>query len=244
MNLSSAMFRYYRTIYRQSNKWLMPLIGWMIFLYLNYLVMPQEFTSTMLNSATFMFLLTAWASQTFLASLTPVMEQIIVTRLPKKENYWMQTLVFVTYLGSLLSLVSVALPIIINLVKNQGLFKRGISLEEIMCALVIHFVFSLIGGLVAMIIQPRYVFQYPKLSNVCLLIVGLISVVGNTMAEKLPGFHLVLWLFPPLSKLTAYFLENPAFSFSLVWGQLSVCLIYASVLVIVYRLLRSRFLYD
>lgn len=244
MNSSRGIVAYYRTIYQQSNKWVMPVIAWVVFLYLNYLVMPQEFTSTMLNSATGMFLLTAWVSQTFLGSLTPVMEQIIVTRLPKKEGYWAQTLIFVSWLSLLLSLVSVALPLVINLVKSQGLFRREITLEEMISALLIHVVFCLIGGLITLNSQPRYLFRDGKLSNLFLVLVGLISVVGHAMAAKIPGFQFILWLFPPLSKVTNYFLEKPVFTISEVLSQLIGSIIYIMVLIVVYRFLRRKFLYE
>lgn len=244
MNSSKAIIAYYRINYQQSNKWVMPVIGWAVFLYLNYLVMPQEFTSTMLNSATMMFLLTAWVSQTFLAGLTPVMEQIIVTRLPKKEGYWAQTLIFVSWISLLLSLVSVALPLIINLAKSQGLFSRGVALEEMICALLIHLVFCLMGGLITLIIQPRYLFRDGKLSNLFLVLVGLISVVGYAMAEKIPGFQFILWLFPPLSRVTNYFLESQVFSLGAVLSQLLSSFMYVIILIAIYRYLRRKFLYE
>lgn len=244
MSSSKTIFRYYRRIYWQSNKWVMPLIGWLIFLYLNYLFMPQEFTSTMLNSATVIFLLTAWTTQTFLASLDPVMEQIVVTRLPKKGAYWAQPVVFVSWLSLVFSLVSVTLPTVINFIQSQGLFRRGIAFEEVLCGFLIHLMFSLIGGVLALISQPRYLFRDAKISNLFLVLVALVGVVGQEMAEKVPGFDFILWLFPPLSTVINVFLESKEFSLLVVLSHLISCFIYVSVLIVGYRFLREKFLYD
>lgn len=244
MNSSRRIINYYRLIYKKSNKWLMPLIGWAIFIYLNYSVMPQEYTSTMLNSATIMFLLMAWTVQTFLASLDGVLEQIVVTRLSKKQSYWAQPVIFVGWLSFIFSLVGMTLPVFLNIIQGQGLFRRAVSFEEMVCSFFIHLLFCLLGGLIALIIQPRYFFNDAKISNILLLLVGLISIVGNTMAEKIPGFQFVVWLFPPLSKVIAYFLEGKDFTMMIVSGQLISCFIYLAVLIFIYRHLRQKYLYE
>lgn len=242
MNLSSIQ-RLYGAVYRQSNKWVMPVVGWVVFLYLNYLVMPQEYVSTTLNSATVLFLIGAWLSQTFAASIDPVLDQLIITRLATKDHYWQQKLWFMGLLNGGIAAISTALPVFINLIQHHGLFRRGLSVEEVVCSFLIHLVFSVTGGMVGLVIQPRYIFRDAKLSHLALILVAVISLVGSTMGEKIPGFSVVNWLFPPLSPFIALYVERYTFELARVLKELSWPLVYLILLIILYRYVQRKKLY-
>jgi len=232
MKIFSSLLKYHYRLYVKTNKFIMPVLVWLVFLNLLY-SRPLDIVSSILLSISVLFYIMLWVGISYMESIDPVSEQILLLKVEKRNTYYRSKNVFIFMVGTVFSLMGIAFPVMGNVVNGFAMFTRSLTVWDIFCAFILHIIVAVLGASLGIVFQPRGM----KNRKEALLFVTLIAIISITKIGINHAFlfaKYITWLFPPLSDIAVYFNKNDYFSAAamgkavLYGGVYSVILLFIS----------------
>ena len=117
------LLKYHTRIYLKSNKLVMPLLLWLVFLRIGYSQKPLEYLPNIVMSAGVLLFITSWLGFSYMDLEDPITEQIMILKLSSIHWYNISKIIFLIGISLMMSLISVAVPVIQNILLRGSLFK-------------------------------------------------------------------------------------------------------------------------
>ncbi|MGY3777133.1 hypothetical protein [Isobaculum melis] len=205
------LLSYQAVTYFKTNKIIMPTLFWVVYLYFSYSTKPLEVVPNLVVTATVLFLVMIWVEMTYDDSVDPTSEKLLLLKVKQTRTYYCSKFAFIFFIGLVLTLLALSIPIIGSFIDGGDLFKRAFTLSDLVGGLLIHLCMVLLGLSVARIFQPRIV-KDRKLAFVSLTIIAICALVKGNILAEFPLLKFVLWILPPVHELTALLMDTSYFS--------------------------------
>lgn len=242
MKIFRSLLRYQYRMYVKSNKFIMPFLTWIIFLYVLYHQCGLEFVSSILISMSFLFPIMTWISITYLENIDPVAEQILLLKVNNRNTYYNSKNVFVFLVGIIFSFVGAIYPIMQNGLNGFSIFTRQLTIWDLLCALILHIVAALLGELLGVLFQPRCM-KNRKDAIVFIALIAVISIAKTGINHTFLFAKYITWLFPPLCNITSLFSNCDYFAPVSIVKAILFAGIYSIILLMVSNQILKRKLF-
>lgn len=228
----NALLKYHFTLYLNTNKFILPMIAWLAFMYISYSIKPQDVVSSFVISSTCLFFIMLWVSFSYLESTDIISEQLIILKTEKQSIYYFSKDIFLIFIGIIMSIIGVAFPIIQNALNGFSLFRRTVTIWDTFSALLLHIILVTLGCSLSSLFQPRCM-KNRKLAIELLLFIVIISIVKIEIIQKIPEVKYITWILPPISEIQDCFSNKDIFYFSDIVKSALYGIGYSFVLIIV-----------
>ncbi|MQR89642.1 ABC transporter permease [Bacillus megaterium] len=217
-----ALIRYHFITYIKSYRYIPPLALYIISLCMNYTYRPNPVLDSFFNTALFLFFLTTWFTMSLFHAEDSSQEVITKLHVGKKNKYFMSKLISCMLLFTLLSAVSIAYPVLLDM------FEVDISTKQMVFGFIIHWTFSLLGMSIGLVFT-RDVVREGSLSWFGPLFILIVTLAAAGVSFPYQGGGLLLYVLPPVSAIIQFI--NEGLNKFLVFGW---ALLYAIALISLY----------
>ena len=191
-----ALIKYQSSLYVRSNRMMMPLLVYIIYLFAAYKVGPVGVISSMALSSGVLYFLMVWIGYSYGTVHNPVGEQLVILKVKSHTKYYVSQLLFVALLALVFSLIGVAFPYVWNLFRSGHLFVRPIVASDILGGFALHSFLALLGVSIGMLFHPRLI-KNRKLAILCAFFYAIMGYVKGPIGIATPLVKGVTWVFPP-----------------------------------------------
>lgn len=242
MNKLKELLKYHFMIYKKSNKFIMPLLAWMICMYTFYSTKPISVVSSFGVSMGALFYIMVWIGLSYTEIDDPVSEQLLIFKVGSENIYNISKIMVVVFIGIVMSLIGVIIPVIINTINNFQLYTRGLTIADVGVAFLLHSFVGLLGAATGNLLHPR-IMKDRKMAVILTFTIALMSMVKGPMNIKIPSTRFITWVFPPLYDITEYFNGDEYFLMYDVGSAILSISVYSIILIFVqlYFLKRNKF---
>lgn len=236
------LIRYHFIVYIKTNKYLMPLLVWVMIMFTTYMQRPLEIVSSYMVSLGALLFVATWINITYLDSVDQVGEQIMLLKVSTRRMYYASKITFMLLLGAVLGVIGVFFPVVKNVVNGGDMFTRSFTPMDIISAALLHFVVACICTSVALIFQPQ-VMKNRKLSLLCTVLALLFGLLKLAIRDDFPVSKYFLWIFPPMSDILSKFSNIDIFYLGSLCKASALGIVYSLVLVIIAQTFVNKKLY-
>lgn len=208
MSRINYLLKYHFLVYMKSNKFVMPLFIFLLFVGTTYSTTPLPVVSTLVMISTSLFYLMVWISMTYMTVENPVSEQLIILKVKSHTLYNFSKILFLLLVGIALSIISIIVTILIYLFGD--IFIRNLTLIDILAAFILHCFIALLGVIVGMFFNSR-VIKERKSGIMLTVLVAVMALAKVPLNEKMPLTKFITWLFPPLYNVIDLFIKDDFF---------------------------------
>ena len=243
MRIISGFIKYQYLQYLKSNKFVMPFTVLIMVLYTLYSSKPVGVAASLVSCCMASFLIASWIGVTLCSMEDPVSEQIITLRLKNHSKYYLSQTLFLLTLSILVSLLSVFVPVLLNIVNGLQLFNRSLFLSDILSGLLLLTVSTFMGLCLGQLGHPRFI-KDRKAAVLLVFLIDIISMIKPALLSRFPLSEFVLWTMPPITKLPLTFSQDIYFTVHKVLYTSAILFLYACMItaIKIYRLTRQNFL--
>ncbi|HEX3021282.1 MAG TPA: hypothetical protein VHP81_02690 [Lachnospiraceae bacterium] len=198
-----ALIRLGSRNYIKTNRLILPVIAFISYLGIAYSVGPQKVLSTFMIQAIFIFILMLIVTVTYCDSEHEVLEQLIflkVSAADRNKIYYSKILTLTRMLFVFVSLATLY-PAIRYYFLFHGLFDRNLRVSDLAVSFLVSLLLGLFGVALGLIFSRRLIPER-KTQLVLLVLIAILSIVGGTIAVKVPILKLFTWVLPPIYEIT------------------------------------------
>lgn len=222
------LLAYHFKTYLKSYKLLLPFLGYLIYLFAAYGIMPFSIVSSFSESAGVLFFIMAYVGFSYAELENPVTEQLVLLRLNNDSLYYISRLLVLLIIGLAMSVLGILYPVIDNIVNHYQLFTRSLQFDDVMIGFALHCLMAFLGAMTGSFFHPRII-KNRKMAVLLLFFVTVMGLSKGALADYLPQTGFVSWIFPPvfdiLSSLTGMdFFSIPTLALPVILG-LAYCLV-------------------
>lgn len=229
MSIKSLMIYFFKD-YKRSNKYIAPLLTYMILMGVVYAVKPCYVMTSYTATCIIIYIIAAWIAVTFVDSEDIVQQQLTILHFKKENVYYFSKIVFVYFFILILSVITIFYPILL------GCFIRKIYISDIVIAFMSHAVIGLLGTALGSLFNCRII-KDKKIVVLFLSFILLVSVIRSPLVQALPLFKWITVILPPvyliIDKLSSINYVNLENSIQLVYA-LTAAVIYSIILIFVF----------
>lgn len=236
------LIRYHFVVYMKTNKYIMPLLAWIMIMFCAYMQKPLEIVSSYMVSLGALFFVATWVNITYLDSVDQVGEQIMLLKASTRRKYYASKVTFMILLGAILSLIGVFFPVVQNIANGGDMFTRSFTGMDIVSSALLHLVVTCICTSVALLFQPQ-VMKNRKMSLLCTVFVLLFGLLKLAIRDDFPVSKYFLWIFPPMSDILSQFSNIDIFYVGSLCKASAFGIVYSLVLVIIAQSIVNKKLY-
>ncbi|ABR35557.1 hypothetical protein [Clostridium beijerinckii] len=218
-----SVLKYNFKMYMKSHKYIMPFFIFIIYMVMAYSIRLLDIVGSMVSSAAFLFALMTWIGFTYYSNIELIAEEVLILKLKSHTRYWISKIIFMGVVGAFLSILSVGLPIIYNLICN--VFKYPVTFSDIFVSFIIHMFLSIIGALIGMLLQPRII-SNRKMAILGAIFIVLMSIIKGPVINEVPYSKYVMWIFPPINEVSTAYLNLMHFNIPSLIMPLIIMIIY------------------
>ena len=242
MKIFSSLIRYHYSLYVKTNKFIMPALLWLVFLNFSYSQKPIDFVSSTLLSISLLFFIMLWVGISYMESIDPVSEQIVLLKVNNRNTYYYSKNTFVFLLGSALGFIGIVFPVLKNVVSGFTMFTRPITVLDIIFALILHIIVALLGASLGIIFQPRCI-KNRKEALMLAILIAIISITKTGINHTFPITKYFTWIFPPMSDIVVYFNKIDYFEVAAMGKSILYVCIYSVILLFISNWILKRKLF-
>ena len=221
-------------IYFKGTRFVMPLVGSAVFLYMMYSVKPLDIVSSFLISGVFLFLLMVWVGLSATFGEDTVTEQLVFLRVQSGACYYVSKVLFLICIALLADILYAAFPVIQNLLNGSDLFTRPVIMADVGNALLLQGGSAFAGAALGSFLHPR-ILKNRKTIIIVTVFLAVLSVTSTAITEMFPAMKWILWVLPPVM-VPAKIYGNAEF-FAL--GQTGILFLVLIFYAIVYSVIKS-----
>lgn len=242
MNKLIELLKYHFDIYTKSNKFIMPLVAWLAFMFVSYSIIPVGVVPSCLVSMVCLFFIMVWVSISYTELVEPVSEQIVLLKVRNDNLYYFSKLLFLIILGLIFSILGILFPSVQNVINGFKLYIRPITFYDIIAAFILYFVTSSLGAVTGMLLQPRII-KDRKIAVVSTFMIALMGLANGFLNSNVPFTRYITWVFPPLSNMIACFSGKKYFYLNDIITAVFYACMYSTIVyfINVYFLKKNKF---
>lgn len=239
MQVISQLVKYHFRQYFKTNKFVMPFTALIIVLYTLYSSKPVGVVPSMVSCCIAVFLISSWTGVTVCSLEDPVSEQVIILRIKSHRKYYLSHTLFLLSLSTLAALISVSVPVLLNIINKGELFERTLMVSDILCGFLLLTLSAFMGCCLGETAHPRII-KDRKAAVLLVFLIDIISMIKTSLLAGFPMSKIILWAFPPITRLPLAFSQDSYFSVQKVLSSAAVLLLYAVILAAVKILYLAR----
>lgn len=131
MKVWNNLIKYRSIMYLSSNKFIVPMMVYLMFTYITYKEKPQSFVPDSTVSALMAGYIMLWISFTFFENEDIVAERVLYCNVQQnKVRYYGSKIVTLFLISGILSLIGAIYPFFVNALNGFELFDRPISFVD------------------------------------------------------------------------------------------------------------------
>lgn len=236
------LIKYHCQQYFKTNKFVMPFTALIIVLYTLYSSKPVGVVPSMVSCCIAVFLISSWTGVTVCSLEDPVSEQVIILRIKSHRKYYLSHTLFLLSLSTLAALISVSVPVLLNIINKGELFERTLMVSDILCGFLLLTLSAFMGCCLGETAHPRII-KDRKAAVLLVFLIDIISMIKTSLLAGFPMSKIILWAFPPITRLPLAFSQDSYFSVQKVLSSAAVIFLYSVMLaaVKIFYLARQKF---
>lgn len=235
----NVLVRYHCNRYIKSNKYVMPMIVYIIYLGMSYRVAPLSIVSSFIFSVGIVYLLMVWIGFSLNDLYDPVEEQITILKTNNINKYYLSKVCLVGIIGATLSAIGIIYPVVSHVSMGNTLFKRSLTVEDIIIGFLLHCLAAVLGGLVGILFHPRVITDR-KFALLLVLFFASMGYIKGPLQEDVPMTGVVSWVFPPLYQLLDGFAGKEFFELAPTIVPIFYILAYSMIITVIHVLTLQR----
>ena len=197
------LIKYESRKYFKSNKIIMPLLFWIIFLRICYSEANLSYVPSIVMSMGVLFFVTTWISYSYQEVEEPISEQLLILKVQSAEFYNLSKVIFLLLIGLAFSILGIAFPMIQNLLNHFTIFNRGITILDMIYGVILHFIVAAVGIGLGSLFHPRIVKD--RTSVLMVATAAILGYAKGPIILQYPITKFVLWIFPPIYDILGSF---------------------------------------
>lgn len=176
--------------YRRSNKYIAPLMIYIIIIACMYSIKPDYVMSSYAFTCIFLYAISAWIAFGFIDNESNVAQQLTILHIKRENTYYLIKVLCLLLIIFVLDLFTVFYPII------AGVFIRKVTISDIIVAILSHGIIGILGIAIGILFNSRLVTDR-KLAILMLNLIVVISIVQKSLVQILPFLKWVSIVIPP-----------------------------------------------
>jgi hypothetical protein len=171
-------------LFFNSTRFIIPLLANVVFLFLMYYGNngTYDISTVLFITAFFSFFLMLLVGNSIISLKNERLEQILLLRIGKYAES-ISELLFVAVLSLLVIMVSYGIPMIINLIGNECLIKQHLTMQNIICSLIIVWLSGIIGGVTGAFFNSNII-KDKKMVILITVFIAVLTISKEAVIEK------------------------------------------------------------
>ena len=188
-------------LFFNSTRFIIPLLANVVFLFLMYYGNNGTYyiSTVLFSTAFFSFFLIFLVCNSIISLKNERLEQILLLRIGKYAES-ISELLFVAVLSLLVIMVSYGIPMIINLIGNECLIKQHLTMQNIICSLIIVWLSGIIGGVTGAFFNSNII-KDKKMVILNNCIIAVLTISKEAVIEQIQFAKYILFILPPLNEI-------------------------------------------
>lgn len=172
----------------------------------------------------------------------PMIDQTILVKMRHKSFFFLGKVFLLVILSFVLSLITAAVPLIINALINNSLFVRSVVPSDIISGVVLFWLVGISGGVSGLYANHR-IFTSRKIAVILSIMFVLYVVIEGSVIKQLSILAYFKWLFPPVYDLAAAYCKNAYFDInsSFIFFIWLIAYITIQIVIYVFIMLKRKF---
>lgn len=197
MKIIMKLIKYHFSLFIKSTKFVMPLLVWIGYMAFTYTIFPVDVVSSIVVSSVLLFFLMVWIGVLYYEIEDTISEQILVLKTQNETICYISNIIFLGMIGFVFSCIGIIFPLLQNAMNGFELYRRPITLWDIVVALGLHFFAALLGGMLGGVFHPR-IMKNRKMAIVIVALIALLSITKVSINQEIPILRYVTWILPPV----------------------------------------------
>lgn len=235
----SKLVKYEVSKYFHTNKIVVPLVLLFGFLGMSYSIQPLEILSSFSICALVLFLMMVWIGISYSEIGYEMMDQTVFIKLQKKNNLFIGKIMMVALLSFLISTISMAMPLFLNVRNGFGLFNRRVVVWDVIGGLMLFLFVCMAGGMIGLLLN-QYIVKDRKIAVLLGGMIGLITIVKGGIEAEWPLMKMLTWIFPPVYDCSEAFAANTYLQFQTILLPFCWLALYIVILMVLYVFLSNK----
>lgn len=204
------LLNYHVKSFLSSNKYLMPLLSYIIILGILLSSNISSEKAIYIFSMVVAYFMATWSGFVYADSEEQITEQIMVLKAPSIKKYYISKVVFVVMWASTFTAIGVLIPVLWRIVsslftRNTATIKvlfSSVGLQNGLCSLILHLCLTILGGVIGYLLHPR-VFYNRKISAIATFSLSVIGIIKGPLFEdlKIPVVKILSLILPPVYEI-------------------------------------------
>lgn len=232
MKIMYETIKYQYKQYVLSSRWVMPLVTLIAVISVMYTVTPVEVVNSFSMMGLFLFAIMAWVGVTTQDVEPEVSEQIMILRLKSARKYYVCHILFLTRLCGISIVISMGIPMLKNILTQNGVFGRGIIWSDMAGGLLLMFACAFTGITTGELFHIRIV-KERTISIGVTFFFALLGIIRTGVIEEYPISKYLLWIAPPVSDVVSWFSNAEYFDMGKMAGGFILLMTYGVVFSVV-----------
>jgi len=228
-----ALYSFEKDKLLHSGRIIVPLLLMIGYIGIAYAVAPLDILSSFSIGALVVFILSLSVGIMDAGLSNPMIEQAMWVKLPVKRLFFLSRAVLMAAVALAFALLSTLAPLLIHLCNGSALFKRPVSLADMLSGFALFWLVSFSGGMAGQFTSPRLI-RDRRMAILLGSAFGVLAVVKGALIKKAAWLVYLLWFLPPVYDLTAAYSADSVLVFSGVWPFFLWMALYAAAETVLY----------
>lgn len=229
MKIICELIRYQYRQYILSAKWVLPMIAFICIIPALYSMEPVMVVNSLSITGLLLFAAMVWIGVSNQEIEPEVSEQIMILRLQSERKYYVSHILFLTLLSNIGVWISLAVPVLKNILEGNTLFGRKLVWSDIAGGYLLLSACAFTGIMVGELFHIRIV-KERKIGLCGTFFVALLAVIRSGVIQKYSFSKYLLWVIPPVSDVVSWFTNMQYFNMVKVAGAFCLLMMYGIIL--------------
>lgn len=190
-----GLLQYLWVSYTRSSRYFAPMAFMVILLFILYSYKPNPVMDSYAVTSMLLFIGFAWLGMNFLNHDQGRQSVLLILHTGSARTFYATQYVVLVMMGIVLSVVSVAYPIL------TGMFVETVGVGRFILAMMSHLSMALLGAGIALYFQSGWIENQGRAVGLLLILI-VVSIAGLSLGDSLPyGFRIVAYILPPASMI-------------------------------------------
>lgn len=141
----------------------------------------------------------------------PVIEQTILVKMGRRSQFYIGKAAVICIISFLVSLVSVFVPVLLNVAQNNHLFTRSFAASDIISGIMLFWLIGMSGGISGLYANGRII-SNRKIAVVLSALFGVLVIIKGPVIKALPEAGYIAWVLPPVHDISTAYSKAQYFS--------------------------------
>lgn len=237
-----ALIKYNYKLFIKTNKFFVPLIVYIGFIAIFYNGGANTLEMDAVFSSSILFLLSLWVGYLFFDGGSNITEQVLYLKVNNFYKYFSSKILFLSVINILLSVVSLVMPILFDVLKYNCILIKETSLYKFLLVFIVLIISSYLGSIIGMIFTTRITHNRSK-SILLLSFIALFTLLKNPIINDFSFLKYVLWIVPPIYNLFTTFMNGGTININSLIIPIIINVIYCIIITIIFFICMKKILF-